>query len=1517
MMKKFLFFVVFLILAINIVGVTAQEVNVEDKIILEDFYKLYKVDSIKTKTFISALNSTNNTDNLYYFKSGTPIMVKLCNIWGRLSSDTQTNIITILQQNHESLDEQYETSHFRIHYTTSGRNSVDTTDSDNDNIPDYIENLANYLEYSWSYEVNTMGFDEPADDFIDVYVLDIGAYGTTCWGPLPGGFCSCSGEIEIEIDNSLNDDLLKVTAAHEFFHAVQTGDLYGMWCSEGDWLMEGTATWCEDEVYDSVDDYVNYVNSLRGILHSPDFTSITQRDYDTVIFWKYLSERYGISIIRSVMEHTRSQDGIPAVNSALQGIGTNFKDTFIDFSVANYFNDYMYEEGDKYDDVTTIDITFTGKELKIDKDDGKGESLSTDEADVNPWGIDYHVITLSDADRALNITFNGENPPNHDFAVKVLGIDDSKYEEYGEIDLNSNNDGQITVNTEEYDRLVIIVIGQNYGGDYEITLNEGKKYLKIISPTTESPANAGKYDNPRNIDVTVEVKEDNTPITNLESDDFEITIGGKKAGVWIKDRPIPGRYVLEVSPPKQDKAGKYDLEVRVSYKGEILADAENDSVWYTAGYADVMLIIDRSGSMNWPATKIRDAKNAAKLFVDYMRDGDKAGVVSFSSYARYDYHLTTLTPEVKTAIKNKIGQISAWGMTAMGRGLRYGLNDLVNYGDPTHSWAMVMMSDGYHNTGEHPNNVLPAIKSQNIRVYTIGLGPSVDKDLLEHIATETGGKYYYSPTSAQLQEIYNDIVGKIIGWTTVAKRVFTILLHQIVSLIVPVDPYTTIVTFGISWTGSDVDLVLYRPDGSIVNQSVAATDPDIEYVEGSTYAFYRINNPMPGNWRMEIIGTDVPPEGEEVTATVRASSTLSMSLTTDKDQYNQGEAVKITASLTANGSAITGASVSANITLPDNSVETLILYDDGGHGDGAADDGVYANYFFNTLQVGDYDVVAEARGTAGGYNFVRQETTTFEVVAGPSLIDITPDEWNETAEVGETIVKTFTVSDPPVAGEMFPVNEYLYAEYNGTHYLVYNESSIGGEPDYIISSNPGPNPQVSKWVSLTATSLQTPAGDTIDASNIQIEPNPIEVPLGGSKQFNVTINIPHNTKAGTYSGRIVATAITGSDSINITLTVINEPPIANANGPYTGIEGQTVEFNASASYDPEGMPLTYYWEFGDGETAVTTQPTTSHVYAQEGNYTVTLIVNDSVQNSTPSITYALINDTEPIAEFTANQTSGFAPLRVQFNDSSVSYDGITGWEWDFNGDGSIDSNEQNPTHTYDEAGTYTVLLTVHESDGDSDTETREDYITVTSAADTEPPTIESVTLDTYINIPNSSFHVTVEATDNVGVTSVTADGVALVETGSIWEGNITAPSTTGEYTLTIRAEDAAGNYNETTVDYSVVKPSGSIGIGVDPRLTTVNENDTAVINIKLVSTENFDDIAYVYLTTEGVYPGYEANLTWFNWTSRYVKVPGGATVKVPLEVNIPVGESGYKVFYAKLESTKWTPTAMDTGILYI
>jgi putative hemolysin/PKD repeat protein len=124
------------------------------------------------------------------------------------------------------------------------------------------------------------------------------------------------------------------------------------------------------------------------------------------------------------------------------------------------------------------------------------------------------------------------------------------------------------------------------------------------------------------------------------------------------------------------------------------------------------------------------------------------------------------------------------------------------------------------------------------------------------------------------------------------------------------------------------------------------------------------------------------------------------------------------------------------------------------------------------------------------------------------------------------------------------------------------------------------------------------------------------------------------------------------------------------------------------------------------------------------------------------------------------------------------------------------------TPSYDQAGIYELPFCVCDGELENFEIVK---ITVNDVKpDLCPPTIESVTLDAYTTIPGATIHVTVEATDNVAVTSVTADGIALVETGSTWEGDITAPSATGDYTLTIIAEDAAGNVAETAVDYSVV-----------------------------------------------------------------------------------------------------------------
>jgi PKD repeat protein len=79
----------------------------------------------------------------------------------------------------------------------------------------------------------------------------------------------------------------------------------------------------------------------------------------------------------------------------------------------------------------------------------------------------------------------------------------------------------------------------------------------------------------------------------------------------------------------------------------------------------------------------------------------------------------------------------------------------------------------------------------------------------------------------------------------------------------------------------------------------------------------------------------------------------------------------------------------------------------------------------------------------------------------------------------------------------------------------------------------------------------------------------------------------------------------------------------------------------------------------------------------------------------------------PTANFSANATSGCAPLSVQFTDTSTG--SPTGWSWTF-GDGG-NSTAQNPSHNYTSAGTYNVTLMAINTCGNN-TQTKTNYITV-------------------------------------------------------------------------------------------------------------------------------------------------------------------------------------------------------------
>jgi PKD repeat protein len=212
---------------------------------------------------------------------------------------------------------------------------------------------------------------------------------------------------------------------------------------------------------------------------------------------------------------------------------------------------------------------------------------------------------------------------------------------------------------------------------------------------------------------------------------------------------------------------------------------------------------------------------------------------------------------------------------------------------------------------------------------------------------------------------------------------------------------------------------------------------------------------------------------------------------------------------------------------------------------------------------------------------------------------------------------------------------------------------------------------------------------------------------GTSTQQNPTHTYTQN---GAYTvSLVVREADADADTETKNITVSDTGPTAAFSATLLfGNEPLTVHFtDASTSYD--GI-TSWQWGFGDGGTSTQQNPT--HTYIQDGVYTVSLTVSegDGDSHTETKTNYITVLDTGPTADFFANPLLGDKPLTVNFTDTSTSYDGIASWWWDF-GDGGT-STLQNPTHTYIQEGVYTVSLTVTEGDGNSDTATRNDYVTV-------------------------------------------------------------------------------------------------------------------------------------------------------------------------------------------------------------
>ena len=182
-----------------------------------------------------------------------------------------------------------------------------------------------------------------------------------------------------------------------------------------------------------------------------------------------------------------------------------------------------------------------------------------------------------------------------------------------------------------------------------------------------------------------------------------------------------------------------------------------------------------------------------------------------------------------------------------------------------------------------------------------------------------------------------------------------------------------------------------------------------------------------------------------------------------------------------------------------------------------------------------------------------------------------------------------------------------------------------------------------------------------------------------------------------------------------------EGPVCDVGGPYPC--QAVIRFDGRRSYDPDGIIVSYAWNFGDGQSS--TEAYVIHHYQTVGAYLVSLLVvdNDNL-SSTCQITVEVHEPCEgncPPNCDAAGPYSAMTGEPILFDGTGSSSPNtclIVLYAWDF-GDGATGVGPQ-PTHTYSVPGAYVITLTVTDSDGATSTCTTTAEITNSSAV--EPAT---------------------------------------------------------------------------------------------------------------------------------------------------------------------------------------------------
>lgn len=335
-------------------------------------------------------------------------------------------------------------------------------------------------------------------------------------------------------------------------------------------------------------------------------------------------------------------------------------------------------------------------------------------------------------------------------------------------------------------------------------------------------------------------------------------------------------------------------------------------------------------------------------------------------------------------------------------------------------------------------------------------------------------------------------------------------------------------------------------------------------------------------------------------------------------------------------------------------------------------------------------------------------------------------------------------------------------------------------------------------------------------------------------------------------GQRTALGATDTETINALYGANNVAPtavIAALAASYP--EGSSVAFDGSGSTDPDDAVLTYAWDFGDGSCSVASPParctaaSPSHIYADNGSYTVTLVVNDGFATHSTTAT-ATITNVVPVvsagADASVNEGVAFA------RGGSFTDPGADSWTATVDyGDGSgvqplaLAGKTFALAHTYVDNGPFTITVRVTDDDGGTGTDAVTMNVvnvapTVNAGPDATVTSGQTYALSGSFSDPGVVDHPwswTINWGSGANTTGTTNDQSAAITASR-------QVCAAGTYNVVLAVTDKDGGTGSDAVALTV--PYRAIGIDITPTQTPnpVNLSNRGLLPVAILSTADFD-----------------------------------------------------------------------------